>query len=392
MLDSGQLAYRVRRRLIGLAQAVGMAVVLLARCALAEPLSVPSYDLMEQSSRSLARVPMPAGGAPVRLYFNIEAQVRSLAVDADVIAGGVLLMKPRPASAEDPAGAAWTYGLEAPEEHPWIFYWVDLAGPSEKAGGGVTWTLADATRDTVRRANEGAVAFLREIHRRWKLRGNRRGLDAYEVFYVFGSPRDRFRFSLRADGSLVGEATNDMTRTWLPDILERARKEPGVQGYGKAGAKGGRPEWEPRAYRALQVALRLFRTSAFPAAGPEAVAGLGAGAEVQAPVKDLPEASADALHALVPDFDEEVDVRGEPTITLRLTAVDPDRVVLEGSTPGTEPIELAPDVTGRIERRTFYGRRERRVLEDHVVVHSQADAGTFTRIQVGYLPAADASP
>lgn len=364
-----------------------MAGVLLVRCASAEPLAIPSYDLLEQGARSLVEAPVPTEGAPVRLYFNIEAQVRSMAVDADVLAGGVLLMKPRPASSKDPEGAAWTYGLEAPEEHPWIFYWVDLAGPSEKTGGGVTWTLADATRDTVRRANEGAVAFLREIHRRWKARGNRRGLDNYEVFFVFGSPRDRFRYSLGADGALVGEATNDMTRTWVPNLLERARRDPKVQGFGKEGAKGGRPKWEPRAYRALEVALRLFRTSAFPPEGPEAVAALGPGTELRAPVKDLPRTSADALHALVPDFDEDVQIRGEPTIGLTVTAVDADRVVLEGGTPGEQPIELAPGITGRIERRTFYGRREGRVLEDHVVVHSEAGAGTFTRIQIGYLPA-----
>jgi hypothetical protein len=369
-----------------------MASLFLVGSGFAEPTAIPSYDLLEQTSRALASAPLPAAGAPVRLYFNIEAQVRSFAVDADVIAGGVLLMKPRPATEEDPEGAAWTYGLEAPEEHPWIFYWVDLAGPSEKAGGGVSWTLADATRDTVRRANEGAIAFLREIHRRWKLRGGRKGLDEYEVFYIFGSPRDRFRYSLRTDGSLVGDVSNEMTRTWVPNFLEKVRKDPEAQGYGKEGAAGKRPDWEPRAYKALQVALRLFGTGAFPPEGPEAVATRAVGSELQAPVGDMPKVSADALHALVPEFDEEVEIRGEPTIGLKLTAVDADRVVLEGGSPGTKPVEVAPGVQGRIERRTLYSRRERRVLEDHILVHSQADKDTFTRVRIGYLPASATSP
>ena len=207
-------------------------------------------------------MPAPdAGGEEVDLVYRVEAEVRSMALDADVRAGGRLRMR----RTDDGRGLV----LSHPIEHPWKLYWVDPVGPmGEEVKVASVITLPEPSWEALERARGEAAAFGRARFLDWQREtGASRELDGVFAFVALGPPEGRFGMRLSPEATAL-EVDNDLTARWrsgeLGPLLEEwrlAEEGTGERSLGYWFWNDGESEpfaWEPHTYHALAAALSLL--------------------------------------------------------------------------------------------------------------------------------------
>lgn len=197
------------------------------------------------------------------VWFRASARVRSARADADLEAGGRLLMAGHPSG---PGQLVLT--LSEVLEAPWKLYWVDPLGPfGEEVKVASVIALPEASWEALELARAEAGVAAKGRHHRWLESADRpRDLDGAFSFIVIDHPTDRFRVEIGADGS-VEAVTNRLTDRWLSGPFDRfigswgdvARAGQALQGYwfwndGEASP----PDFEPHTYRGFQAALELL--------------------------------------------------------------------------------------------------------------------------------------
>lgn len=207
-----------------------------------------------------------AAGSPggTEAWYRLSARVRSLQADADLEAGGRLLMSSHPH-----AGGGRTLELIEIPEDPWKFYWVDPLGPTGKEVKlGAVVALPEGSWQALDRARRRIATFGQSVHADWSERTKTpHPLDGTFAFVVIGAANGRFRLQIDRDGS-VSVVENLMTDRWLNGPFDQFVDTWGPVSDTEQGAPNGywfwndgetEPfEYEPHTYHAFTVALELL--------------------------------------------------------------------------------------------------------------------------------------
>lgn len=326
-----------------------------------------------------AEVPAPAAESsrqPWEAWYSVSARVRSLRVDADLVAGGRLAMVERAASS-----GKLVLSLDEVLEHPWKLYWVDPFGPigTEVKVASVV-TLPEATWEGLARAEEESERSALDRHRAWFETAQRpRALDGTFAFLVIGDAKDRFRIEVAPDGRLAG-VTNHLTDRWLPGPFDQfvnatANRSPGV-GYwfwnrGEEVPHG----YEPHTYRALAAALELLALEV-PAAG-----AFGSSAPEPLVWRQVRERALRVLSTLAPRLDGSAlaSARSAPTV------MSSTRESLPNGASRLRLTAAATPALPHVERETVFSSGDRPV-SDRIRVHVAAPGGGSLEVEAGYRP------
>ncbi len=202
------------------------------------------------------------------VWYRLKALVRSPRIDADIRAGGRLLMSVNPK-----AGNTQRLSLVAPLEDPWKLYWVDPLGPfGQETKVAMVTALPQGSWDALATTREKIERIGREHHTVWLQDADpKRPLDGVFGFLVIGPARDRFAIDFAPEGT-VEKVTNRLTDRWLPGPFDQfVGREAGknlTKGYWFWNDREAMPpDWEPHTYRALAAALELL---ALPLPDPQA--------------------------------------------------------------------------------------------------------------------------
>ncbi len=207
---------------------------------------------------ALALLAVPAAAEDsYELWYSVTSRVRSVRVNADLIAGGRLLM-----SASSMAEGGHRLALERPLEEPWKFFWVDPLGPlASQAKLGAVATLPEGSWDALNAARERIAAVGRREHAKWQTTAYKpRRLDGTFAFVVIGSPDGRFSVDIGPEGTVTAHE-NHLTDHWLPGPFSQFLGPWGeARGYWfwNAGERKP-PPWEPHSYHGLEAALELLK-------------------------------------------------------------------------------------------------------------------------------------
>ena len=210
-----------------------------------------------------AQPPPQLPEARYELSFELEAEVTSRRVDAELVAGARLLM-----TSYRSAGGELSLSLERVLEAPWKLYHVNPAGPfGEETKLGAVITLPDASWKTLEARRREARRLAMERHAAWaEGRTSTPALDGAFAFVVIGPSRDRFEVQIEAGGR-VREVRNRLTDRWLSGPFDRF-----IGAWGASGEQPDAPEgywfwnqgesepfdYEPHTYHALAEAVRLL--------------------------------------------------------------------------------------------------------------------------------------
>ena len=316
--------------------------------------------------------------ARYEISFQLEAQVSSPRMDAELLAGGRLLM----ASRRSPEGGL-SLTLERVLEAPWKLYHVDPLGPfGEETKLSAVITLGEASWEALAERRQTVAAFAADRHRSWTAdggRGSSKRLDGAFAFVVIGSPRGRFAVELELDGQLAG-VENRLTDRWLNGPFDRF-----IGTWGPDGSQPGAPRgywfwnegeaepfsYEPHTYHALAAALELLD---LPLPDVEAPAE---GATVV--WSDAARRAAEVVGTLAPKAGGAFGATGELTLTARRRPRADGGTLLElaasdddGMTARRQTV-LLPDAAG--------------VLADTLELRLARD-GSVLELAIGYRPVA----
>ncbi|MEE8367660.1 MAG: hypothetical protein V3S30_05035, partial [Thermoanaerobaculia bacterium] len=203
----------------------------------------------------------PAGA--FELYFELTSSIRTVKLDADLWAGGKLLMRGR---RQTDGTLTLTYVRAI--ESPWKFYWIDRLGPGgDEVKLASVVTLNEASWEALKTARDRNAAFGAEIHQKWEaLTGKHRELDGTFVFVVIGDAEGRFDVTIRPSGELT-RIHNRLTDRWLTGPFDRWI---GTWGFPRTSDKSPQGYWfwnhgetlpfsyEPHTYHGLAAALKLL--------------------------------------------------------------------------------------------------------------------------------------
>jgi hypothetical protein len=203
-------------------------------------------------------------GSFYELHYRVSAQARSARLDADLEAGGRLLMRGRRTDS-----GYLHLSLERPIVAPWKLYWVDPAGPfGDEVKLASVSTLESGSWETLAEARAHSERFAEERYAEWRA-GERRKppLDGAFTFIVIGPAPGRFTASFDAEGALTA-VRNRLTDRWLSGPFDQY-----AGGWGPDAAPGAMaPEgywfwnkgesapfaYEPHTYHAFESALRFL--------------------------------------------------------------------------------------------------------------------------------------
>lgn len=268
--------------------------------------------------------PAPKPPADVILSYKVETRIRTRAVDADLWAGGALVMEASRTNGE------LALALKSVREHPWKFYRFDpLIGRSEtKFGTMVTlpersWKArAEADRETSERA--------RATWQRWRDEwGGDDDLDGSFAFFVVGDIAKRFRVEV-APGGRVASIANNVTDRWVPNGLALWLSGQPVEGYAYWADDPQPPEWRTHTYDALAVALELLAQPALPGDDPGSIGDLRPGATFEHRHPRLVETTTSVVETLAPAAKGRLDATGSGVFVYRVADAGSGRIALTG--------------------------------------------------------------
>lgn len=273
---------------------------------------------------ALTLIASQATAEPVEVFFELELHLRSFTVDADVLAGGRLLMR---------EGEGGALVLERVLEHPWKLYRVSPLVGREEVKYATDVTLEPASNEGRARAEAEADARGRHF---WTGQNIDVPFDQAFVFFVLGPPEGRFRIEPGSGGG-VRRVSNHMTDRWLPDGLAEALSARPVEGYAYWESAREPPEWSPHAYDAFVKALALLQGPLH--AGP---------ARHRGTIGQV----ADVVETLLPKARGRFQGQGDVTIAMTLEADGVERV-FEGTSarmavPGGKGLDVVVSRRARL--------------------------------------------
>lgn len=244
-----------------------------------------------------------AAAEPIEVFFELELHLRSFTVDADVLAGGRLLMREQGGSLV----------LERVLEHPFKLYRV-----SPLVGWEEVKYAADMTLETP--SNAARLKAEHEADERgrlfWTRLDTKVPFDQAFVFFILGAPEGRFIVD-RAIAGGVRTVTNRMTDRWLANGLSDWLGGNTVEGYAYWERSDEPPDWQPHAYDAFAQAIRLLQ-------GP-----VHAGPLLH---RDMVGKVRDVVETLLPKAKGRFSGESDVQVPMTLTA-DGDERVFEGKSP-----------------------------------------------------------
>ncbi|MDH3745454.1 MAG: hypothetical protein OES47_10175 [Acidobacteriota bacterium] len=197
------------------------------------------------------------------VWYALNAEFRGRGSDADIRAGGRLLMRLDPEAA-----SGRRLELVRPLEDPWKLYSVDPLGPF----GGETklalvTTLPEASWEALDESQAEIARIGRERLARWiEATRSKRRLDGAFGFVAIGPATGRFAIDFHTGGRVL-DVTNGLTDRWLPGPFDQFIGSWG-SGFSDKDAPRGywfwnqgetKPfEWEPHTYHAMAAALELL--------------------------------------------------------------------------------------------------------------------------------------
>lgn len=176
-----------------------------------------TLSMVAAGSTGSTNSPKHEAAEAFELYFELTASMRTVKLDADLWAGGKLLMRGR-----RQADGTLTLTYVRAIESPWKFYWIDRLGPGrgESKLASVV-TLNEASWEALKMARDKNSAFGAEIHQQWQeVTGKHRELDGTFAFVVIGDAEGRFAVTIRPSGE-VTRIRNRLTDHWLTGPFDR---------------------------------------------------------------------------------------------------------------------------------------------------------------------------
>ena len=331
-----------------------------------------------------ARTPVDAaapgsGSSELELSFEAKGKIRSSMVDADIWAGGRLLM-----TASGAPGGGTSLKLVRPLDDPWKFFWVNpVIGEqfvncgSEVAVSAPTWPARTAAEQ---RASQRGLRQYQLWKQQW---GGTRPFKNSFAFYVIGDPAHRLQASVGAGGAVSG-VVNRLTQRWLPNGWWDWMAGHPQEGYGFWAHDAAPPEWEPHAYHGFVAAMALLAKDALANGSADQTIALGSGGTFVTQYYDVPTVGGRVLTTMFPRAAGHVHGTGAPQLKSTVT-LDPQFVRIAGHTGW---LRTSDGYQYSLTRLSRYDRTQARLVSDHVEAELKMADNNWVSLSVGYDPAA----